>query len=59
MDTLGVGHCKDTWGLGTSGCLGEGTSLKVGHCRDTWALGTLAWELQACALQGYLGVGHR
>ena len=38
-----VGHCRDTWWLGTAGILGawalQGYSA-VGHCRDTWWLGT-------------------
>ena len=29
-----VGHCKDTWWLGTA------RHLVFGHCRDTWWLGT-------------------
>ena len=49
-----VGHCRDTWHLGTAGL--QGYSL-VGHCGDTWWLGT-AGILCGSALQGYLVVGH-
>ena len=42
-----VGHCRDTWWLGTAGIL-DGWALQgalrgdlvVGHCRETWWLGT-------------------
>ena len=55
-----VGHCRDTWWLGTAGILG-GWALQtysaVGHCRDTWWLGT-AGILGGWALQGYSAVGH-
>ena len=38
-----VGHCRDTWWLGTAGILG-GWALQgylvVGHCGDTWWLVT-------------------
>ena len=49
-----VGHCRDTWWLGTAGILG-GRALQgylvVGHCKDTWWLGT-AGILGGWALQG-------
>ena len=54
-----VGHCRDTWWLGTAGTLGGWAlqgHLAVGHCRDTW-LGT-AGTLGGWALQGHLVVGH-
>ena len=38
-----VGHCRDTWWLGTAGIL-DGWALQeclvVGHCRDILRLGT-------------------
>ena len=60
-----VGHCRDTWWLGTAGTLGgwarQGHLVVghcvVGHCRDTWWLGT-AGTLGGWALQGHLVVGH-
>ena len=60
-----VGHCRDTWWLGTAGILGAGilcgSALQgysaVGHCRDTHWLGT-AGILGGWALQGYFAVGH-
>ena len=64
-----VGHCRDTWWLGTAGILctvgTEGIRggwalqgyLVVGHCRDTLQLGA-AGILGGWALQGYLVVGH-
>ena len=57
---LVVGHCRDTWWLGTTGTLGGWVlqgHLVVGHCRDTWWLGT-AGTLGGWALQGHLVVGH-
>ena len=46
-----VGHCRDTWWLGTAGTFGGG------HYRDTWWLGT-AGTLGGWAVQGHLVVGH-
>ena len=48
---LVVGHCRDTWWLGTTGTLGGWA------CRDTRWLGT-AGTLGGWALQGQLVVGH-
>ena len=53
---LVVGHCRDTWLLGTAGILG-GWALQgyfaVGHCRETWWLGTAeilgGWSLKAAS----------
>ena len=47
---LAVGHCRDTWRLGTAGIL-QGY-LAVGHCRDT------AGIFGGWALQGYSAIGH-
>ena len=46
---LGVGHCRETLGLGTPG--------GVGHSRETLGLGTPG-RLWGWALQGDSGVGH-
>ena len=57
---LVVGHCRDTWRLGTTGTLGGWAlqgHLVVGHYRDTWWLGTTG-TLGGWALQGHLVVGH-
>ena len=46
-----LGHCRDTFRLGTAGI------LVVGHCRDTLLFGTTG-ILTGSALQGYFAVGH-
>ena len=55
-----VGHCRDTWWLGTAGILCSWALqgyLVVEHCRDTLQLGSVR-ILCGWALQGYSAVGH-
>ena len=56
-----VGHCRDTWWLGTARIL-CGWALQgylvAKHRSDTWWLGT-ARILCGWALQGFSAVGHR
>ena len=55
-----VGHCRDTFQLGTAGILCSWALrgyFVVGHCRDTLQLGT-ARILNGWALQGYCAVGQ-
>ena len=53
-----VGHCRDTWWLGTAGTLGGWAlqgHLVVGHCRDTWWLGTAGLVIGHCRNTWWLG----
>ena len=68
-----VGHCRDTWWLGTAGWLAAAGTfggwalqggwrlqghLVVGHCRDTWWLGTAGWLAAAGTFGGWALQGH-